>query len=568
MAPAPARRGQSSRWRWSRPAPGELESLMENWKRAGCGSVDEVELHGTPPDLADAREPLVIRGAASNMPALAWCQGAAEEFLRRFGHLNVRPKPCSLLHHFGSQGPRRAPLSLTEYLNQQETRSSDDLDKVNESAEAAGVGCVVFENDYGELQRSLLESGAMRSDSEALRSIHAVPIFSAAYAGTGVGFHAHAEAWLAQLAGTKLWWLCPPQPHGGAAHLRHDRPPWEYLRPECWPCGDVRFCAVQPGDALFIPRGWWHATWNRDDLTIGVGWEGSAASRSWSRSLHAIADCDPEAVRSFGDVADDAAAADQSTMWPEAFALAARIGNCELLELLLSGRRGKAALSEQVQRAAKLAAGNGHLAALQLLLLAATAEGEREARLEAMHASAMAGYADIVKWLLDTRKAAPSLEEETAALQRAAHNGHVDVVLALLQARVDPCAATAASRGRTPVAIAAAAGHAAVLGALLTGDEEASCPSSTTLEPLLRPDVEGNTPLHLASKRGAADCARHLLRARADAAARDASGQTPLEAAADALAPWAPGEAGTLSAAPEVKELWYQELQNLFAEAN
>uniref|UniRef100_A0A3B3C395 Jumonji domain containing 8 n=1 Tax=Oryzias melastigma TaxID=30732 RepID=A0A3B3C395_ORYME len=88
--------------------------------------------------------------------------------------------------------------------------------------------------------------------------------FGIAGAGTGVPFHWHGPGFSEVIYGRKRWFLYPPerQPHFHPnrttlswltetyPHLPEDEAPLE--------------CTIRPGEVLFFPDRWWHATLNLD----------------------------------------------------------------------------------------------------------------------------------------------------------------------------------------------------------------------------------------------------------------------------------------------------------------
>ena len=84
----------------------------------------------------------------------------------------------------------------------------------------------------------------------------------------GVQMMQHGVAWLGLVSGAKLW------------HLAHPSKP----KPSDRTCADggridydlakregVTHCLLLPGEEVFVPDRWWHATCNLDPYTIGVG---------------------------------------------------------------------------------------------------------------------------------------------------------------------------------------------------------------------------------------------------------------------------------------------------------
>lgn len=94
--------------------------------------------------------------------------------------------------------------------------------------------------------------------------------------GSGLPFHRHASTWQLQLMGRKEWHLVPPGRMAGA--LADAVGPWVYP-PDAFarevadrPLGlrPIR-CTQKPGEVLYFPHQWWHATVNLDELTLSWG---------------------------------------------------------------------------------------------------------------------------------------------------------------------------------------------------------------------------------------------------------------------------------------------------------
>eukprot|EP00435_Cladocopium_sp_Y103_P069051 s176_g32.t1 len=97
--------------------------------------------------------------------------------------------------------------------------------------------------------------------------------------GNGVAFHKHGTAWLALQQGQKRWWLYPPRGPPAAAYDAVALCPAAKL-PEVvlrLPVEDRPVEIVQrPGDVVFVPALWWHATYD-DEPTLGIGSQFSMA---------------------------------------------------------------------------------------------------------------------------------------------------------------------------------------------------------------------------------------------------------------------------------------------------
>eukprot|EP00466_Bigelowiella_natans_P015303 jgi/Bigna1/138847/aug1.47_g13555 len=97
-------------------------------------------------------------------------------------------------------------------------------------------------------------------------------ILSFGGAPQGANFQRHQVAWLATVYGSKHWYMAapttkkPPEPqcfsHRGDGSGRGE---------EGWKEVGVRYCEVFPGEILWVPPQWWHATCNGDPYTVALG---------------------------------------------------------------------------------------------------------------------------------------------------------------------------------------------------------------------------------------------------------------------------------------------------------
>eukprot|EP00929_Paragymnodinium_shiwhaense_P033176 TRINITY_DN18261_c0_g1_i4.p1 TRINITY_DN18261_c0_g1~~TRINITY_DN18261_c0_g1_i4.p1 ORF type:complete len:412 (-),score=52.95 TRINITY_DN18261_c0_g1_i4:63-1298(-) len=278
---------------WPEPTDDEAAAVLK--EASTIPSIDARNL-----DQLDSSKPVKLRHLTDSWPARAWDRTS---FLEEFGALRFRLRPCASLHEYGYTGPASEFVMIDEYFS----RRPDD------------VHGVLFENDFHSAHAALKDSYSV---PQLLSRVHGKPIFSAARRHTGVGFHAHDETWLAQLQGRKAWFLVPPE-----APRPPTLPPWWYMRERP---ADMHFSVLQPGEVLYIPDGWWHATWNLDDFTLALGWEGGP-SAGWNKAMHALANCDEDALlkelRGAGLEVSE-----------EAIELAARSGSARIMKLLLSSQ--------------------------------------------------------------------------------------------------------------------------------------------------------------------------------------------------------------------------------------
>lgn len=95
--------------------------------------------------------------------------------------------------------------------------------------------------------------------------------FGVAGTGSGVPFHVHGPGWSEALVGRKRWLLYPP---ARKPPFDPDESSLAWVRR--WLRGDAVIaahgppldCTLQPGEALYFPSAWWHATLNVDEAVF------------------------------------------------------------------------------------------------------------------------------------------------------------------------------------------------------------------------------------------------------------------------------------------------------------
>lgn len=236
------------------PDAAELDELTSKAEVEHAGAVPVIEASSA--GEVDLGRPCVIRGAMADWACSTWSR---DDIMKHLGHEQVPWRPCfGDWHHRPGRDRLSGWQSVAEYLSSTVPRPG-----------------VLFDQDDANL-RAHAAFGDFYAVPDILASIHrkrrsTIPMISVGRVNTGVGFHAHAENWLAQVLGRKLWWLVP----AGHAFPFEDMPlkqsaPWTYLLPGQHPQGSL-FCALNPGDVLYVPESWAHATWNLDDCCISVG---------------------------------------------------------------------------------------------------------------------------------------------------------------------------------------------------------------------------------------------------------------------------------------------------------
>lgn len=184
----------------------------------------------------------------------------------------LRDPWLTLVDQKGSVRSRAVEVSLEEYLQLRNVTGRNiflflrDESALKEGPERAELRHRFFETL--ELELPAMFRTALR-------------IFAMDGLASGHGMHRHKEAFLASLAGRKLWWVAPPHESGMAG----GRPsfPYKELTPEegGWPCSwllqedlvppGVLRCVQGPGEVMLLPADWWHMTCSLDEFNIAVG---------------------------------------------------------------------------------------------------------------------------------------------------------------------------------------------------------------------------------------------------------------------------------------------------------
>lgn len=216
-------------------------------------------------DPSWAEKPFLLRYDSSNSYLL--------EKQRQFGKVNLLKvaKERNLSTRVGrswdivmnsGEGGRRVPLE--EYLETSMRAKLHDgdtpleleysFDRHSELLEIPGID---FE----------VHPMIMSWNASAFRPGAAVPIVLIGGSGSGVGFHRHAAAFQAIFHGWKRWLFYGPDQsppggiHGGWPIFDWLREVYPSLKGESMP----RECIQKPGDLMYIPEAWYHATINLAD---------------------------------------------------------------------------------------------------------------------------------------------------------------------------------------------------------------------------------------------------------------------------------------------------------------
>jgi hypothetical protein len=313
---------------------------------------------------------------------------------------------------------------------------------------------------------------------------------------------------------------------------------------------DARICLAHPGDIIFVPRGWWHASLNIDDFSLAIGWKGSI-NLVWDESMRAVLSGEIESVQRW--CVKQLPSQLHTTMWG-AMRLAAEAGDEAQLEALLKLPQGQEALrSERCGDIVAAAARTGQVEVLEMLSKAGAnlRASERAGGSQAIHILARDGHMRAIAWLVGQKSQKVDLEAVDIfgrPLHYAAYYGHQEVITLLLRCRANADAGLTYPRGHraldsdeaTNAPLALANGPDGVKQAMCRcGDRPedwdafaAARPtplngSGTVLASSSLQLKQRRTPLHLASAQGHMPSVTTLLKANADANAMDQWGLDP-----------------------------------------
>jgi len=352
-----------------------------------------------------------------------------------------------------------------------------------------------------------------------LRGIHRHPAFTLGRNGTGSGGHSHEEAWVAQISGRKVWILAPHQVNVPSMAVL----PCNLLEARhSWPQGTLS-CEVRPGEVIYVPDDWYHATCNLDDFTLGIGGKGD--SSLWPDFFHHIQAGDEAALRSVikTEGLDFSMAEQDDEEATHAFHLAAMAGHVSVLELLLQQRADPRVRDSEERLAIHFAAGHGSVEAMSYLISTGHATlRDHAGGTYPLHVATSTGHLAVVQWILSKGDDVLARDAEGAQpVHLAAATGRTDLVETILAHRADPEALDGG--GKDVVSWAAGHNHIAVVDVLSKYGARLDAISGTFL----------TTPLHWAANKGFAEMAEHLLLNKVLVDKADGDKMTPLHWAAD-----------------------------------
>jgi hypothetical protein len=214
-----------------------------------------------------AHEPVLIRNLTAWQAAQKHWDRAA--FKEAFGDL---------------EGTKTVPLFSAQFgvnanpQKEQKVKLKSYLGELHASNKRTGnYPLLFFDRSHGELgQRVLALHGTPASLKAMNESGEALPVVSLGAHGQGITMHQHAQTWLSLVRGRKIWFLRAPNAAYGSVKA------YEVMTlksPKKWPASliaqlgehsGLHVCEQLPGDVMYVPALWYHATENDGDV-LGVG---------------------------------------------------------------------------------------------------------------------------------------------------------------------------------------------------------------------------------------------------------------------------------------------------------
>lgn len=337
--------------------------------------------------------------------------------------------------------------------------------------------------DSYEIQHALHQD--VSPTPQIVLDIMAEPVFSLGRASTGADFHRHDENWIAQVMGRKMWFTAERNTQG--LDQLHGQSPCSFRQAtEQIPST----CVARPGELLYLPESWYHATCNLDDVTIGVG------GRGHTTAVHrACQECSTIDLR-HALTSISAALLDSHGRSPLFICSAA--GCAEGVEMLMSSDGVDLEASVDFLnggQAIHVAAKNGHVPVIQALAnRSVSLVAKDNAGMGPIHLAAFGGHEMVVKRLLSEHVSLESMDSNgKQPLHWAAMLGHVRLVETLTDLNSDLSARN--DQGSQPLHFAAHKGHEAVVELLAKLKANVNAADNRELKPLHWAELGGHASM-------------------------------------------------------------------------
>ncbi|KAK3525376.1 hypothetical protein QTP86_031251 [Hemibagrus guttatus] len=191
-------------------------------------------------------KPVILRGVTDNTKFQFLC--SKPNLLREYRDKTVR------LSTANTHSYRKVDVRFEEYVTSLLTPQSEDT---------LGSDTLYFfgDNNFTEWH-SLFEN----YNAPPYSLPHTSPAYSFGIAGpgTGVPFHWHGPGYSEVIYGRKRWFLYPPD-EAPEFHPNHTTLSWiTHTYPNLEEHNTPLECTIRPGEVLYFPDRWWHATLNLD----------------------------------------------------------------------------------------------------------------------------------------------------------------------------------------------------------------------------------------------------------------------------------------------------------------
>lgn len=226
------------------------------------------------------QKPVVVEGLGQSEKWPAFERWQRAELLERIGNATVSIREISsrdsLIHQKNGAGGTES-TTLREYVQQSFDQS---MLRVSAKSSLENIKTQNYQLDPKFLQADGISLTDDFHTPAAFMSLedgeYTPPFFFLGTRGSGVAFHRHGEVWNAVVHGRKRWFLYPKEWHsrvlGIDPDLAIDGLGWfkTFYRSVA---NNTKIapleCATGPGDVLYLPRYWHHATVNVED-SVGM----------------------------------------------------------------------------------------------------------------------------------------------------------------------------------------------------------------------------------------------------------------------------------------------------------
>lgn len=191
-------------------------------------------------------KPVILRGLTDNGNFRFLC--SKSNLLREYGDKTVR------LSTANTHSYNKVDVQFEEFVKFLLTPQSED---------ALGSNTLYFfgDNNFTEWH-SLFEE--YKAPPYSLPHMSPAYSFGIAGPGTGVPFHWHGPGYSEVIYGRKRWFLYPPD-QSPEFHPNHTTLSWVSLSYPNLELHQMPLeCTIRPGEVLYFPDRWWHATLNLD----------------------------------------------------------------------------------------------------------------------------------------------------------------------------------------------------------------------------------------------------------------------------------------------------------------